>query len=50
MRIDNLHFHSEPQYRTTSFSLNIEGLEYTNFMKEDGVPWDSMVGIRAIRN
>ena len=50
MRIDNLHPLSEPKYRTTSFSMNIEGLEHSNFMKEDGVPWDSMVGVRAFRN
>ena len=27
--------------------MNLEGLEKTDSIKEDGVPWDSMVGVRA---
>ena len=30
--------------------MNSEGLEKTDSMKEDGVPWDSMVGVRASGN
>ncbi len=37
-------------YNNTIFFHYLEGLEYINFMNEDGVPWDSMVGIRAIGN
>ncbi len=32
------------------FFKNIEGLEKTDSMKKDGVPWDSMVGVRARGN
>ena len=30
--------------------MNLEGLEKTDSIKEDGVPWDSMVGVRVIGN
>ena len=30
--------------------MNLEGLEKTDSIKEDGVPWDSMVGVRARGN
>ena len=51
MRIDNLHFHSEPKCRTTSFSfLFWRFRECLCYEKEDGVPWDSMVGVRVIAN
>ena len=32
------------------FLLRIGGLENIDSMKKDGVPWDSMVGVRAIGN
>ena len=30
--------------------MNLKGLEKTHSMKKDGVPWDSMVGVRARGN
>ena len=30
--------------------MNLEGLENIDSMKKDGVPWDSMVGVRVIGN
>ena len=30
--------------------MNLKGLEKTDSIKKDGVPWDSMVGVRAIGN
>ena len=32
------------------FLFYFEGLESVYAMKKDGVPWDSMVGVRAIGN
>ena len=46
MRIDNLLFTAIVNDKTRLF-LNIEGLEKTDSIKKDGVPWDSMVGVRA---
>ena len=30
--------------------MNLKGLEKTDSIKEDGVSWDSMVGVRARGN
>ena len=30
--------------------MNLKGLEKTDSIKKDGVPWDSMVGVRARGN
>ena len=32
------------------YFLTLEGLENIDSMKKDGVPWDSMVGVRVIGN
>ena len=49
MRIDNLRFTAIVNNKTRLF-FTLEGLEKTDSIKEDGVPWDSMVGVRAIGN
>ena len=51
MSIDTLHPHRKPNIRTTSFSfLFWRFRERLCYEKEDGVPWDSMVGVREIGN
>ena len=51
MSIDNLHPHSKSNHRTQSFFVLFLRLrEYLCYEKEDGVPWDSMVGVRVIGN
>ena len=50
MRSENLHPRSNLNIERHHFFINIEGLENTNSMKNDGVPWDSMVGVRASGN
>ena len=51
MRIDNLHTRSKPNHKTITFSFVVWRFrERLCYEKGDGVPWDSMVGVRAIRN
>ena len=49
MRIANLIFTAIVNNKTRLF-FTLEGLENIDSMKKDGVPWDSMVGVRAIGN